>query len=387
MTANLDVSARTRVIEGVGSVVQLGAEACQLGKRVLLVTDAGVVRAGHVERALGILAAAGLEVHCWSETKGNPTTDDVDRCAAVAAEFNPDLFVGFGGGSSIDVAKGANFVWKGGGKLADYRGRGTGKLDLIPLIAVPTTAGTGTEVQSFALIGDPVTHQKMACGHPSAAPRVAILDAALTLSVPAFVTACTGFDTIGHALEVAVTKPGGDISLAFAEEAFGLAVAALPLVLRTPGNVAARADMLRAAALAGRGIENSMLGAAHSMANPLTAHFGVPHGQAVGTMLPLVVAYNQGVKETVQPYRKLALSAGLARADSSPTEVVHGILRALDVLLETAEFPRGLGAHGVTLSDCEALGQEAAEQWTAQFNPRPVGAEEFTQMFRTAVER
>ncbi len=205
--------------------------------------------------------------------------------------------------------------------------------------------------------------------------------------MPAFVTACTGFDTIGHALEVAVTKPGNDISLAFATEAFALAMSALPRVLKIPGNVVARGDMLRAAALAGRGIENSMLGAAHSMANPLTAHYGVPHGQAVGTMLPLVVAYNQAVKETVQPYRKLAVAAGLAGMDSTPAEVVHGILRALDVLLEDAEFPRGLGAHGVTLADCETVGNEAAEEWTAQYNPRTVGAEDFTQIFRTAVER
>src|SRR5204863_13481 len=152
-------------------------------------------------------------------------------------------------------------------------------------IAVPTTAGTGSECQSAALIADDQTHQKMACLDPKASARVAILDPALTISQPALVTAHTGVDAIAHAIETAVTSKRNQLSQMFSHEAFKLAVPSLARVLADPKDLEARGRMLLAAALAGTAIENSMLGAAHAAANPLTAHYGMAHGEAVGVLL------------------------------------------------------------------------------------------------------
>ena len=386
MTEELDVTTRTRVIEGPGTLEQLGGEARRLGERALLVTDPGLVATGHVERAEEFLRAAGLEVVRWDETRSDPTTRDVERCAERAREFVPDLLIGLGGGSSIDVAKGANFLWKGGGVLGDYVGRGSGELDLAPLIAVPTTAGTGSEVQSFALVVEEDSHRKMACGHPAAAPCLAILDAELPLGLPPKVTACTGLDAIGHALEVCVSTRGNRVSRSLAFQSLTLSARAFTQVLREPEDLDARADMLRAASLAGRGIENAMLGAAHSMANPLSARFDLPHGQAVGTVLPLVVDFNRQEEGALKVYTEIAQISGLAEFGTSGDEATETLIENLYDFLEEAELPRGLAALGVTEADCAELAQAAAREWTAQFNPRPIEAQQFEELFRKGLK-
>ncbi len=363
----------TRVVSGSGSADRVGELCAELGGRVLLVTDPGIVAAGHVERVEAALAKAALEVQRFDEVRGNPTTLDVDRCLAVAKAFQPDLLLGLGGGSAIDVAKGVNFVLTGGGAMRDYRGVATASQPLLPLIAVPTTAGTGTEVQSFALIGDEETHEKMACGDPKAAPKVAVLDPTLTVTLPPFVTACTGMDAIGHAVETAVTTKRNRLSELFSREAFRLASANLARVLGDPDDLEARGNMLVAATFAGIAIENSMLGAAHSMANPLTARFGVVHGQAVGFALPHVVRFNAQDAEIRELYAELARSAGL-----EPT--AEALAARLSELLHEA----GLAAVEVPAEAAPELAAGAAEQWTARFNPRPVGAGDFQTLFEQA---
>jgi alcohol dehydrogenase len=284
-----DFQPRTRVVFGPGSVERLGELAGELGSAyALLVTDAGIVAAGHVARACSSLERAGIEVTVFDQVRENPTTRDVDACLHVAREAGRgatgrlDLIIGFGGGSSMDTAKGCNFLLTNGGRMQDYWGTGKATRPMLPLIAVPTTAGTGSECQSYALIADEETHRKMACGDPKAAPRVALLDPELTVSQPRHVTACTGIDALAHALETAVTRRRNGLSVTFAREAFRLTVGHLERVLEAPGDLAARAQMQLGAALAGMAIEQSMLGAAHAAANPLTARFGVVHGRAVG---------------------------------------------------------------------------------------------------------
>lgn len=375
--ASADPTERTLVIEGADSIEELGTRARELGGRAFLVTDAGLVAAGHVARAEELLRQAGLELARFDSVHENPTSDDVEACREAAREFGPDLLIGFGGGSSIDVAKGVNLLLTCGGALADYEGRRTTEHTLLPLIAVPTTAGTGTEVQSFALIAEPGTHRKMACGDPQLAPRLAILDPALTLSLPPLVTACTGLDAIGHAVESAVTTAGNPTSTQLARESFALSANVFPRVLEAPEDLQARASMLRAASLAGRAIENSMLGAAHSMANPLTAHFDVPHGQAVAMALPLVVQFNSSHECAGEVYRALSRDAGIAQ-DVDP---VAGLVNLLSSFLDLAGLPRASADCGVTAKDSARLAKEAANQWTARYNPRPVDASDFEHLY------
>jgi alcohol dehydrogenase len=291
--ASFDITPRTRLVFGNGSVNRLGLILEGLSsRRVLLVTDPGIVRAGHAERVHQALSADGRESVVFSRVRENPDTDCVDECLAVARDFRPDVIVGLGGGSSMDTAKGCNFLLTNGGRMQDYWGVGKATRPMLPFIAIPTTAGTGSECQSAALISDATTHQKMACLDPKAAAYAALLDPELTVSQPAGVTACTGIDAVAHAVETAVTAKRNPVSSMYSREAFALLVPSLPVVLQNPGHLEARGRMLLGAAFAGMAIEQSMLGAAHSAANPLTAHCGVIHGVAVGLMLPHVVRFN-----------------------------------------------------------------------------------------------
>jgi len=378
-----DSSPRTRVVFGVGSVGRLGELARELGAgRALLVTDAGIAAAGHVEGARRALEAAGVGVVVFDQVRENPTARDVDACVEVARAAEIDLLIGMGGGSSMDTAKGCNFLLTNGGRMQDYWGIGKATRPMLPLIAVPTTAGTGSECQSFALIADESTHQKMACGDPKAAPRVALLDPALTLSQPRHVTACTGLDAISHALESAVTRPRNELSMLYAREAFRLTVGHLQQVLEQPDDLRARARMQLGAAYAGTAIELSMLGAAHAAANPLTARFGIAHGQAVATMLPHVVRFNAEVPHVGETYRELAQEAGLAVNGATP---VGALITRLEALLAAARVPASLSGSGVTVDALPGLAAEAATQWTARFNPRPIDAVQFEQLYRAAL--
>ena len=223
-----DYQPRTRVVFGVNSIERVGELAKSLAaKRVLLVTDRGIVAAGHAGRVRALLVTAGMQVTCFEQVQENPTTRCVERCVEVARGADIDTIVGLGGGSSMDTAKGCNFILTNGGQMKDYWGVGRATRPMLPLLAIPTTGGTGSECQSFALITDEQTHQKMACGDPKAAARIALLDPALTVSQPARVTACSGIDALAHALETLVTKPRTPLSLIFSREAFRLIVAAL----------------------------------------------------------------------------------------------------------------------------------------------------------------
>src|SRR3954454_21845817 len=239
--AAFDHQPRTRLVFGVNSLERLGEVARDLhASKVLLVTDPGISAAGHALRAINFLEKTGLKVSLFDKVMENPTTRVVDECLAVAKSNGIDTFVALGGGSSMDTAKGCNFLLTNGGRMQDYWGIAKASKPMLPLIAVPTTAGTGSECQSFALIADDKTHQKMACGDPKAAARVAILDPMLTLSQPKRVTACTGIDAIAHVVETAVTKKRTALSLMYAHEGFKLAIPNLPRVFADPRDIEAR---------------------------------------------------------------------------------------------------------------------------------------------------
>ncbi len=382
-----DYQPRTRLVFGVGCVAQLGELAGALGgRRILLVTDPGLVAAGHADRTRQILVDAGLEVVVFDQARENPTTECVNRCLAIARAGQVDLIVGLGGGSAMDTAKGCNFLITNGGQVQDYAGVGKATKPMLPFIAVPTTAGTGSECQSSALIADERTHQKMACLDSKAAARVALLDPALTISQPVAVTAHTGIDALAHSVETAVTRKRNPLSRVFSHEAFRLLVPALPRVLDHPGDLEARGQMLLGAAYAGLAIENSMLGAAHAAANPLTAHFNIVHGEAVGVMLPAVVRFNARDPENRLAYAELASMPEIACVSEGLDQAVDALCARLEALLNGAGIARSLGSLGADPKWIPTLAEEAARQWTAAFNPRPVAADEFAALYEETFE-
>ncbi|MFN9563186.1 MAG: iron-containing alcohol dehydrogenase [Pirellulaceae bacterium] len=386
-----DFQMRTRFVVGEGVLQQLGAIAHELrGTRVLVVSDPGIVQAGLFERAVHSLRAGGMQIASFHDFQENPDSDQVDRGVQVAKEFQPDLLVGLGGGSSMDCAKGINFVHSCGGRIHDYWGVGKASKPMLPLIAVPTTAGTGSESQSFALISDAVTHAKMACGDPKAAARVALLDPLLTLSQPPRVTALTGIDALTHAIESFVCQKRSPISQLFAKEAWRHLRYGLPQVLSDPQSVDGRFCMQWGAALAGMAIEASMLGAAHALANPLTAHHGIAHGQAVGVMMPHVIQWNarqvaswyQELWNTVEPPLQMTQPH---KPESDANVAARKMSDWFGEMLQAGGLHQRLAALAIPENDLEVLASQAAQQWTAKYNPVEVHADDLIQIYRRAL--
>lgn len=369
--ASFDHAPRTRLVFGHGALNRIGELARELGgSRVLVVTDAGIVKAGHTGHAVDLLRKAGLTTSVFDRVHENPTTRDVDECVAFARKFAAEIIVGLGGGSSMDTAKGCNFLLTNGGRMQDYWGVGKATREMLPLIAVPTTAGTGSECQSFALISDEVTHVKMACGDVKAAAKIALLDPDLTVSQPPYVTAVTGIDALAHSLETAVTKKRSPLSVTYSRQSFRYIQRSFERVLKNPRDLEARGSMQLGAAFAGLAIENSMLGAAHSCANPLTAEYGIVHGQAVGLMLPHVIRFNSALPEIAELYRSYH--------DNDLPALVTELLIAAGLKTRLTEL-------GVDAAKIPALAQSAAQQWTANFNPRDVTESDFVKLFEAAM--
>jgi alcohol dehydrogenase class IV len=378
-----DFQLRTRFVCGPDKIDSLGALAGELGaRRALVVSDPGIIAAGHTERGLAALRRAGIDAYLFDGVTENPTTDNVDAGLIVASRCQPELLVGLGGGSSMDCAKGINFLYSNGGRMQDYWGVGKATREMLPMIAVPTTAGTGSEAQSFALISDAKTHAKMACGDKKAACRIALLDPALTVTQPPRVTALTGIDAVAHALETYVTLRRNPMSLLFSREAWRLLEENFPRVLDDPHDVLARAGMQLGACLAGLAIEHSMLGATHALANPLTAHYGFVHGEAIGVMLPHVIRFNG--EHFGDWYGELLEYTGgrngAPRSSSGPI----GLAEFVSQLRSKAGLAARLSEAGVPWDHLPELAADAARQWTGSFNPRKVGEVELLELYQAA---
>jgi alcohol dehydrogenase len=378
-----DWNLRTRVVFGNDALDQLGSLAGGLGaRRVMVVSDPGIVSAGHAGRGLDSLTGAGLQTALFDGARENPTTRHVSAGVDFAREFRPDLLVGLGGGSSMDCAKGINFIYSCGGVMADYWGVDKASGAMLPMIGIPTTSGTGSELQSFALISDAETHVKMACGDRRAACAIAILDPRLTVTQPALVTALTGIDAISHALETWVTRPRNPVSLMASRQAWELLARNFRRVADDPDDLGARGAMLLGAAMAGLAIENSMLGAAHALANPLTASYGIAHGQAVAVMLPHVVRFNGQefggwYSDLLATMKDDGVMAGFERSADGLAEFVTAVVSA-------AGLPTDLRSCGVPREDVPGLAEAAARQWTARFNPREVDTRSLAVLYENA---
>jgi alcohol dehydrogenase len=351
------------------NVERLGELARELNfRRTLLVADHGLLASGHIDEAVKPLEKAGVEVIRFHDFEVNPDSRMVENGAAFVAPLQIDSIIGLGGGSSMDCAKGINFLLTNGGQMSDYLGYGKATQPMLPMIAIPTTAGTGSEGQSYALISNADSHAKMACGDPKAAFRVALLDPVLTLSQPRSITATSGFDAMAHAVETYVTTKRNPLSELFSREAWRLLEPNYERVLSQPDNLEARGAMQLGAYYAGVAIENSMLGATHACANPLTAHYGTAHGAAIAMLLPTVVRWNE--RFAFNDYFWL-LSWSSVAGQSNGVTATEALARRLEELAAAGGLRTNLRAEGVQETELPELAAEAAEQWTGTFNPRP----------------
>lgn len=359
-----------RVIFGENSIEKLAESTRTLGgSRVLIVTDPGIQEVGILNRAYSALNSEKMPCYVFTNVDPNPTTKHVESAVNFAKANAPiDIIIGLGGGSAMDCAKGANFLLTNGGRMEDYWGTNKATKPMLPSIGVPTTIGTGSEAQSYALIAQEETHIKMACGDKKAQFGTVVLDPTLTRTLPRLVAATTGIDAIAHAIESYVSTRRNPLSQMFSLRAWKLLNANYELALEE-NHLEARGKMLFGAYLAGLAIENSMLGAAHACANPLTTRYGITHGVAVALMLPHVIRFNNTIAE--KSYNELYADGHLADR--------------IEVLMKVGGLPNTLQnctvQRPIRLTDITTLAKDAATQWTAQFNPRSVHPYDFMRLY------
>lgn len=367
---------RSELIYGPGALDRLGEVVESLGsRRPLIVSDPGLREAGHVEHALRVIRARHLDVAVFDAVEPNPTTRHVIHGSAFAEKHATDTIVALGGGSAMDCAKGINFLLTNGGRMEDYWGYGKAGRDMLPSVGVPTTAGTGSEAQSYALISRETTKVKMACGDPKARFAAVILDPVLMGTVPREIAVTTGIDAVSHAVESYVSTARNPISQIFAREAWRLLDASFEAGITPFVEESTRGRMLLAAHLAGAAIDHSMLGAAHACANPLTARYDVIHGAAIGLMLPHVVKFNEAEFESL--YAEMHMG-------TASHERKLPLLQRIEQMCAATGLPRTLRDYAISEGTLPVLARDAAKQWTAGFNPRKVGEPELLELYEAA---
>lgn len=371
-----DFRPRTRVLFGPGEFARLGEVARELGgTRCLLVADRGMQEAGYAQEAARSLKARRMEVFTFHEFTSNPTSAMVEDGARYAGPHNVNLVVGLGGGSSLDCAKAINLLLTSGGSLQEYWGYGKAKQPLHPMVAVPTTAGPGSEAQTYASITDAESKSKMLLGDARIIYRAAILDPRLTLTQSLEVTAAGGFDAMAHAIETLLSTKRNAISECFSREAWRLLNANFERVLKEPEDLTARGAMLMAAHFAGLAVENAMTGAAHACAEPLTARYGLGHGAALSLVLGPVIAWSLAAESPVAKWSADVLPRDLA---------TYEFPARLRNLARRADLPASLRDTVVPESALPRLAEEAAVQWTGKFSPRRFDAGAALEIYRAA---
>ena len=334
------------VIEfGAGAISRLPETVAALHKkRAFLVTDPGIRASGILGRVEQILDAALIESRAFADVAANPSIATIDSAAALAREFGDAVVVAVGGGSSMDAAKGIALAATNGGSAGDFDFAGGGLAAGLPVVAVPTTAGTGAETNGFGVIEDTATHRKVYIGDASVSPRVSILDPELTLGLPAPVTAATGVDALVHAIESLTSRGRNGVSEAYAHQAARMIHAWLPTAVADGGNIDARAQMLLGSHLSGLALSVSGLGLVHGIAHAVTAHTGAVHGIALSAVLTAVMEFN--LATSTAEYAQLAVDLGVASPAAADAEAARSGVRAVEALVAEVGTYRSLGQLG-----------------------------------------
>ena len=370
---------------GSGVLAEIGGAALALGgPRALLVTDRGMVATGIVARALAYLAAAGVEVVVYDAVAADPPEPVVLAAAAAAREGGVGGVIGLGGGSSLDVAKLAALIAGGGEELGAVYGVGKARGPRLPLILVPTTAGTGSEVTPISIVTTGAA-EKMGVVSPVLLPDLALLDPELTLGLPPQVTAATGIDAMVHAIEAyaSASSNNNPLSRTLARQALELMGGAILTAVQEGGDVAARSAMLLGSMLAGQAFANSPVAAVHALAYPIGGHFHVPHGLSNALVLPHVLRFNAVVAP--QPYAELA---PLVFPDLAALEGQARAAAFADRLADLSArcgLPQRLREVGIGAADLGMLARDAMNQTRLLVNnPRPVGESDALEIYRAA---
>lgn len=358
-TSDFEVRPGPRLVVGPGSIDRLGRLSRELaGSRALVVSDPGIVEAGHTAGAIESLTEAGVATAVFDAFGENPTADDVEAGAALAREFRPDLLVGLGGGSSMDCAKGINFLLSCGGQMRDYKGRGTATGPMLPAIAVPTTAGTGSEVTVAAVISDPERQTKLVIVDPRMVPKMAALDPSLMTGLPPHITAATGIDALTHAIESFVGNWATPYTEGMSLSAVGLIFENLRTACHDGKNLEAREKMLLASTYAGIAFTRANVGYVHAIAHQFGGRYHTPHGLANAIVLPHVLKFS--APDIIDRLAQLAVRAKVGSEGEPEDELAEKFIAAVEQLNRDVGIPLYLDA--LQEADIPALAKAACHE-------------------------
>ena len=373
----------TKIISGIGSTAEIIKELNDLhAKKVLLITDPGLVQAGVAQQVVEMLKQAAVEVEIFDAVEPDPSIQVATKAAEMAKNVKANALIALGGGSAIDTAKSAALLVTNGGYLKDYAGVNKVVKPILPLIAVPTTAGTGSEVTIFAVMSDPDKQEKFTISSALIAPAVAVLDPLLTLKLPPSVTAFTGMDALTHAIEAFTSSIAQPPTDALALSAIKLVLKHLPVAVGRGDNIKARDGMLQASLLAGIAFNNAFLGLAHAIASPLGGHFHVPHGLANAVMLPYVMEYN--LPTAVRRYAEIGCALGLQAVGDTPRAVAEKTVAAITQLARDINIPEKLSNIGAKEELLPLVARDALKSIQLKFNVRNASEKEILALLQKA---
>jgi alcohol dehydrogenase class IV len=385
MTAiNMNFASPRLLLVTAGAVRQIADVLTKFGlSRPLIVTDPFMVSSGHVNNCLDPLAKAGLTVAVFSDTVPDPTDTVIEAGVVALKKGDYDCLIGFGGGSPIDTAKAISILAAGGGKMRDYKAPFAADKGALPVIAIPTTAGTGSECTRFTVITDTEHDEKMLIAGLGALPLAALVDYELTYSVPPRTTADTGIDSLTHALEAYVSKRANPVSDALALSAMALIGANIRTAYAEPRNALAREAMMLGATEAGLAFSNSSVALVHGMSRPIGAHFHVPHGLSNAMLLPAITRFS--VIGAEARYAEASRRIGFAALTDSDGAAAAKLITGLEKLNKdlSVPTPAEYGIDEATWNGKMALmAQQALASGSPGNNPRVPTADEIVVLYR-----
>ncbi|MDE6628339.1 MAG: lactaldehyde reductase [Muribaculaceae bacterium] len=371
---------------GPGSRKEMITELKRMGARkAMVVTDPGLLKFGVAKMVTEVMDEAGFPYSIFSEVKPNPTVSNVKAGLQAFAEADADVLVAIGGGSAMDTAKAIGIVARNPefADIVSLEGCAPTRNKCVPIIALPTTAGTAAETTINYVIIDEEKQKKMVCVDPNDIPAVAIIDAELMYSLPRSLTAATGMDALTHAIEGYITKGAWEMSDMFELEAIRMIHRHLAKAVNNPTDAEARSGMALAQYIAGMAFSNVGLGLVHGMAHPMGSLFDVPHGVANALLLPTVMEFNTCAAEA--KYRHIAEAMGVATAGMTDKEAAAAACKAVKDLAIEVGIPQHLSELGIKESDIDRLSEQAAEDVCTPGNPREVTLEDIKALYKAVL--
>ena len=370
---------------GAGSRKVIAEEVAKRGyKKALIVTDKDLIKFGVADQVIAVLKDANIPYEIFDEVKPNPTVKNVKAGIAAFQAAGADFMIAIGGGSSMDTSKAIGIIINNPefSDVVSLEGVANTKKKSVPVIALPTTAGTAAEVTINYVITDEENVKKMVCVDPNDIPTLAIIDPELMLSMPRGLTASTGMDALTHATEGLITLGAWEMSDMFETKAIEMIAKWLPKAVENPSDIEARDGMATAQYIAGMAFSNVGLGLVHGMAHPLGAYYDIPHGVANALLLPFVMEYNKEAAKA--KYRTIAEAMGVDTSSMSDDEAADAAVKAVKDLAIRVRIPQHLSEIGVPESGLPTLAQAAFNDVCTPGNPRQTNVEEILAIYKKA---